>query len=133
MDAQSPERPRGPLQISFPSFGEPRMLLSVVIPCMNEEEVLRETNRRLHCGHRRRNASQMTITRANTQSGIKAKEAEVCRRESHTVRKITTAKRQTLNSQPLAEHLGSGRAGVLARSEAAIARFNAVSGGTGRS
>jgi polyisoprenyl-phosphate glycosyltransferase len=47
MDAQSPERPRGPIQVGFPTFGEPRMLLSVVIPCMNEEEVLRETNRRL--------------------------------------------------------------------------------------
>jgi dolichol-phosphate mannosyltransferase len=29
------------------SLGDRRMLLSVVIPCMNEEEVLRETNRRL--------------------------------------------------------------------------------------
>jgi glycosyltransferase involved in cell wall biosynthesis len=47
MDAQSPERPPGPIQIGFPSFGEPRPLLSVVIPCMNEEEVLRQTNKRL--------------------------------------------------------------------------------------
>src|SRR2546421_3452078 len=47
MDAQSPDRPRGPLQTGFANFGEPPMLLSVVIPCMNEEEVLRETNQRL--------------------------------------------------------------------------------------
>src|SRR5258708_5563467 len=41
------ERTIGPVQIS-PSHPEKRsMLLSVVIPCMNEEEVLRETNRRL--------------------------------------------------------------------------------------
>src|SRR5204863_6288161 len=47
MDAQSPDRPRGPLQTGFANFGEPPMLLSVVIPCMNEEEVLRQTNKRL--------------------------------------------------------------------------------------
>ena len=41
------ERPRGPAQIGSTFPGERRMLLSVVIPCMNEEEVLRETNRRL--------------------------------------------------------------------------------------
>jgi glycosyltransferase involved in cell wall biosynthesis len=47
MDAQLPGRPRGPIQIGFAGFGERRMLLSVVVPCMNEEEGLRETNRRL--------------------------------------------------------------------------------------
>ena len=47
MDAQSPDRPRGPIQFSVASGDDPRMLLSIVIPCMNEEEVLRETNRRL--------------------------------------------------------------------------------------
>ncbi len=43
------ERPRGlvPFGPSHSGSGEPRMLLSVVVPCMNEEEVLRETNRRL--------------------------------------------------------------------------------------
>jgi len=41
------ERPRGSAQIGSTFPGERRMLLSVVIPCMNEEEVLRETNRRL--------------------------------------------------------------------------------------
>ncbi len=41
------ERPRGSAQIGSTLPGERRMLLSVVIPCMNEEEVLRETNRRL--------------------------------------------------------------------------------------
>ncbi len=41
------ERPRGPLPFGSPHSGERRMLLSVVVPCMNEEEVLRETNRRL--------------------------------------------------------------------------------------
>ncbi len=41
------ERPRGVVQIGSTYPGEPRMLLSIVIPCMNEEEVLRETNRRL--------------------------------------------------------------------------------------
>jgi polyisoprenyl-phosphate glycosyltransferase len=47
MDAQLPGRPRGPIQIGFAGFGERRMLLSVVVPCMNEEEGLRETSRRL--------------------------------------------------------------------------------------
>jgi len=47
MDAPLPERQRGPIEFSIPGSGEPRVLLSVVIPCMNEEEVLRETNRRL--------------------------------------------------------------------------------------
>lgn len=41
------ERTKGPMQISSSHPGERRMLLSVVIPCMNEEEVLRETNRRM--------------------------------------------------------------------------------------
>src|SRR5437899_1836834 len=43
------ERPRGlvPFGPSHSGSGESGMLLSVVVPCMNEEEVLRETNRRL--------------------------------------------------------------------------------------
>lgn len=47
MDAQLPGRSRGPIQIGFAGFGERRMLLSVVVPCMNEEEGLRGTHRRL--------------------------------------------------------------------------------------
>ena len=47
MDGQSPERPRGPLQLIPTSSGERRMLLSIVVPCMNEQEVLRETHQRL--------------------------------------------------------------------------------------
>lgn len=39
------ESPRGPLTIGSTNLGERRLLLSVVIPCMNEEEILRETNR----------------------------------------------------------------------------------------
>ncbi len=41
------ERPRGLLQIGSTNLGERGLLLSVVIPCMNEEEILRETNRRV--------------------------------------------------------------------------------------
>lgn len=41
------ESPRGALLIGSTYPGARRMLLSVVVPCMNEEEVLRETNRRL--------------------------------------------------------------------------------------
>jgi polyisoprenyl-phosphate glycosyltransferase len=43
------ERPRGlvPFGPVHSGSGESGMLLSVVVPCMNEEEVLRETNRRL--------------------------------------------------------------------------------------
>src|SRR2546427_1709957 len=43
------ERPRGlvPFGPSHSGSGESGMLLSVVVPCMNEEEMLRETNRRL--------------------------------------------------------------------------------------
>ena len=47
MDGQSPERPRGPLQLIPTSSGERRMLLSIVVPCMNEQEVLRETHQQL--------------------------------------------------------------------------------------
>jgi glycosyltransferase involved in cell wall biosynthesis len=47
MDGLSADRPRGPLQIIPPSCGERRMLLSVVVPCMNEQEVLRATHQRL--------------------------------------------------------------------------------------
>jgi glycosyltransferase involved in cell wall biosynthesis len=45
MDRQFSDRPRGPIPIGFESSGECRPLLSVVVPCMNEAEVLRETNR----------------------------------------------------------------------------------------
>lgn len=41
------ECPRGPLPLGSPHWGERRILLSVVVPCLNEEEVLRETNHRL--------------------------------------------------------------------------------------
>ncbi len=41
------DRMRGPSQLSFSGSEGRRLLLSVVIPCHNEEEVLRETNRRL--------------------------------------------------------------------------------------
>jgi glycosyltransferase involved in cell wall biosynthesis len=41
------ERARGSVQLPSSYPGGRRMLLSVVIPCMNEEEVLRETNHRL--------------------------------------------------------------------------------------
>src|SRR5580704_13714262 len=42
MDGQSFDRRRGSLQIAPSVSGERRMLLSVVIPCMNEEEMLRQ-------------------------------------------------------------------------------------------
>jgi glycosyltransferase involved in cell wall biosynthesis len=45
MDREFSERPRGPIQISSANSGERRVLVSVVVPCMNEAEVLRET----HC------------------------------------------------------------------------------------
>jgi polyisoprenyl-phosphate glycosyltransferase len=41
------ERPRGLVPFGPAHSGERQMLLSVVVPCMNEEEVLRETNHRL--------------------------------------------------------------------------------------
>ncbi len=44
MDGQSFDRRRGLLQIAPSVSGERRMLLSVVIPCMNEQEVLRQTH-----------------------------------------------------------------------------------------
>jgi polyisoprenyl-phosphate glycosyltransferase len=47
MDGPFLERPRGPLQLIPPSSAERRMLLSVVVPCMNEQEVLRATHQRL--------------------------------------------------------------------------------------
>jgi glycosyltransferase involved in cell wall biosynthesis len=47
MSQPFPERRQLPVQIGPIYAEEQRMLLSVVIPCMNEEEVLRETNRRL--------------------------------------------------------------------------------------
>jgi glycosyltransferase involved in cell wall biosynthesis len=43
MDREFSERPRGPIQISPANSGERRLLVSVVVPCMNEAEVLRET------------------------------------------------------------------------------------------
>ena len=45
MDRESFEQRRGPIQISSTNSGERRLTLSVVIPCMNEEQVLRETHR----------------------------------------------------------------------------------------
>jgi glycosyltransferase involved in cell wall biosynthesis len=42
-----PDVPRKPIQIRFVNPGERRALLSVVIPCLNEQEGLRETHRRL--------------------------------------------------------------------------------------
>ena len=47
MDGQLFDRRRGPLQIAPLASGERRMLLSVVVPCMNEEEVLRQTHQHL--------------------------------------------------------------------------------------
>jgi polyisoprenyl-phosphate glycosyltransferase len=47
MDGQFLGRPRGPVRIDSGSFGERQLLLSVVIPCMNEQEVLGETNHRI--------------------------------------------------------------------------------------
>ena len=47
MDGQLFDRRRGPLQIAPLASGERRMLLSVVVPCMNEEEVLRQTHTHL--------------------------------------------------------------------------------------
>jgi glycosyltransferase involved in cell wall biosynthesis len=47
MDGQSFDRRRGPLQIAPPVSGERPLLLSVVVPCMNEEEVLRQTHQHL--------------------------------------------------------------------------------------
>ena len=47
MDGQISERERGQKQFASESSGEGSMLVSVVIPCMNEQEVLRETNRRV--------------------------------------------------------------------------------------
>src|ERR1700730_1083335 len=47
MDGQSFDRRRGPVHIAPSVSGERRMLLSVVVPCMNEEEVLRQTHTHL--------------------------------------------------------------------------------------
>ncbi len=47
MNRASLERPRETASGASANSGEPRMLLSVVIPCMNEEEVLWKTNQRL--------------------------------------------------------------------------------------
>jgi polyisoprenyl-phosphate glycosyltransferase len=47
MDGPTFERPRGPIPLGPSAPGERRMLLSVVVPCMNEEEVLRQTHQHL--------------------------------------------------------------------------------------
>jgi glycosyltransferase involved in cell wall biosynthesis len=47
MDGQSFERPRGPISLATAASGERSMLLSVVVPCMNEEEVLRQSHEHL--------------------------------------------------------------------------------------
>lgn len=47
MNRASLERPRETASGASASSGERRLLLSVVIPCMNEEEVLSKTNQRL--------------------------------------------------------------------------------------
>jgi glycosyltransferase involved in cell wall biosynthesis len=47
MDGQSFERPRGPIQLAPSATGERSIVLSVVVPCMNEEEVLRQTHQHL--------------------------------------------------------------------------------------
>jgi len=47
VDGQFSERSRGPLPIGPVTSSERRLLLTVVIPCMNEAEVLRDTNQRL--------------------------------------------------------------------------------------
>jgi glycosyltransferase involved in cell wall biosynthesis len=44
MATQRFERPRGPIQITAASSGERRMLLSVVVPCMNEEQVIAQSH-----------------------------------------------------------------------------------------
>ena len=44
MDEPSFDRRRGLLQIAPSVSGERRMLLSIVVPCMNEQEVLRQTH-----------------------------------------------------------------------------------------
>jgi glycosyltransferase involved in cell wall biosynthesis len=44
MNGQSSDRPRGPVRIDSGSSSERQVLLSVVLPCLNEQEVLRETN-----------------------------------------------------------------------------------------
>jgi polyisoprenyl-phosphate glycosyltransferase len=49
MDGQFPDNPREPISIAPPQGSGERggLLLSVVVPCMNEEEVLRTTHQRL--------------------------------------------------------------------------------------
>lgn len=47
MNRQMMTGPRGPVMGNSGEPGDPRPVLSVVVPCANEEEVLRETNRRL--------------------------------------------------------------------------------------
>jgi glycosyltransferase involved in cell wall biosynthesis len=47
MDRQFSESAQGPIQLTPQGSGERRMLLSVVVPCLNEQEVLRQTNQQL--------------------------------------------------------------------------------------
>lgn len=47
MDGPSFERLRGPIQRAPSVSGERHMLLSIVVPCMNEQEVLRKTHEHL--------------------------------------------------------------------------------------
>jgi glycosyltransferase involved in cell wall biosynthesis len=49
MDRQFSESAQGPIQLipQGSGSGERRMLLSVVVPCLNEQEVLRQTNQQL--------------------------------------------------------------------------------------
>jgi glycosyltransferase involved in cell wall biosynthesis len=47
MNGPSFERPRGPIQLARSAGGDRSTLLSVIVPCMNEEEVLRQTHQHL--------------------------------------------------------------------------------------
>jgi glycosyltransferase involved in cell wall biosynthesis len=47
MDGTPHERLRLPVQMGTPTTAERRLLLSVVVPCMNEEEVLKQTHAKL--------------------------------------------------------------------------------------
>ena len=47
MDRQYPERTMGPIRIGPAGPPDRKAVLSVIIPCMNEEEVLKETNQRV--------------------------------------------------------------------------------------
>ncbi len=47
MDQEFPTKPRITFSSSPAGSGDDRLLLSVVVPCFNEEEIVRDTNRRL--------------------------------------------------------------------------------------